>query len=383
MSKHAVVQFGVVYALLFPGVFGFVPSPTNVSVVCHNFVNVLYWNYSNPTEQMKFAIKVEPYESPSQTVDTSQTYLDISSYSTDVEDDYLVLLTAHDGQEKSENVSIRFTYSKDYFDENKHKYKCSLDFPAVNTSVHKDVIEVSFQHPFKLYKQEIMNDEFTYTITHDEQMVEYSCFEDEDLCNAEVHFNQSVAGQCVELKLEGVIAGIPSYTYSNVCVPQPTPETDSAISSHIKDKTGLIAALIGVGTIVLFITMGFVWLLCRKWSKIPKIPAFLRNVIPGQSPTTQPEPTPISKMTPQGHTPLLTDSFSYDSFPSSPTEKDCKENTILDDTVVDLPVVSEEDMEGEDFEGFGSSSDYDRPKFLQEMSPGDFTEGYGPRPPVI
>ncbi|XP_059422810.1 interferon gamma receptor 1-like [Carassius carassius] len=376
MSKHAVVQLGVVYALLFPAVFGFVPSPTNVSVVCHNFVNVLYWNHSNPTEQTKFAIKVEAYESASQTVDTSQTYLDISSYSTDVEDDYLVFLTAHDGQEKSENVSIRFTYSKDYFDEKKHKYKCSLDFPAVNTSVHKDVIEVSFQHPFMLYKQEIMNDEFMYTITHDEQMVEYSCFEEDELCIAEVHFNQSVAGQCVELKLEGVIAGIPSYTFRNICVPQQPPEND---------KTGIIAALIGVGTIVLFIFMGFVWLLCRKWSKIPKIPAFLRNVIPVQSSTTQPEPTPISRMTPQGHTPLLTQTFSYDSFPSSPTEKDCKENTILDDTGVALPVVSEEDMEGEDFEGLQvcRSSDYDSPKFLQEMSPGDFTEGYGPRPPVI
>lgn len=44
----------------------------------------------------------------------------------------------------------------------------SLDFPAVNTSVHKDVIEVSFQHPFKLYEKEIMKEEFTYKITHDE-----------------------------------------------------------------------------------------------------------------------------------------------------------------------------------------------------------------------
>ncbi len=88
-------------------------------------------------------------------------------------------------------------------------------------------------------------------------------------------------------------------------------------------------------------------------------------------------------MTAQGHTPLLTEeTFSYGSPPISPTEKD-KANTILDDTVVDLPEVSEEDMDCEDSEGFGRSSDYDSPKFLQEMSPGDITEGYGPRPPVI
>uniref|UniRef100_A0A8C2GHX6 Interferon gamma receptor 1-like b n=1 Tax=Cyprinus carpio TaxID=7962 RepID=A0A8C2GHX6_CYPCA len=376
MSKYLVVQFGVFYALLFPGAVGFVPPPTNVSVVCHNFVNVLYWNYSKPTEQTKFGIKVEPYESPSKTVDTSQTYLDISNYSRNADDDYLVFVTAHDGQEKSENVSIRFTYSKDYFDRNKHKYKCSMDFPAVNTSVHKDVIEVFFQHPFMLHKQELLNDEFTYTITHDEQMISYSCFEDEELCTAEIHFNQSIAVQCVELKLEGMIAGIPSHTYRNVCVPQQTPpETD---------KTGIIAALVGGGTIVLFIIMGFVWLLCKKLSQIPKIPEFLRNVLPRQSPATQPETTTISRMTSQGHTPLLTEeTFNYGSTPCSPTEEDSKANTILDDTVVDLREVSEGDMDGGDSEGFVRSSDYDSPKFLQEMGPGDFTEGYGPRPPVI
>uniref|UniRef100_A0A673JM36 Fibronectin type-III domain-containing protein n=1 Tax=Sinocyclocheilus rhinocerous TaxID=307959 RepID=A0A673JM36_9TELE len=364
MSKDPVVQFGVFYALLFPGVFGFVPSPTNVSVVCHNFVNVLFWNYSNPTEQLKFSVMVKPYVSASQTVDTSQTYLDISSYSRDADDDYFVFVTAHDGQEKSENVSIRFTYSKDYFNENTHKYKCSLNFPAVNTSVHKDVIEVSFQHIFLLHKQDILNEEFKYTITHDEQKVLYSCFVEEELCTAEIHFNQSVAGQCVELKLEGMIAGIPSYTYRNVCVPQQTPETD---------KTGIIAALLGGGTIVLFIIIGFVWLLWRKWSKIPKMPQGLWCVISRQSHTmlvSQPEPTDICPVTSQGP-------------PSSPTEEACKTVSTLDDTVVDLSEVSEEDMDCEDSEGFGRLSDYDRPKFLQEMSPGDCTEGYGPRPPVL
>ncbi|XP_043089295.1 interferon gamma receptor 1-like [Puntigrus tetrazona] len=373
MSKDPVVQFGVFSVLLFPVVFATVPSPTNVSVVCHNFVNVLYWNYSKPTEQLKFSVLVKPYESASRTVDTSQTYLDISSYSGDVGDDYFVSVSAHDGQEISERASIRFTYSKDYFDENKHKYKCSLDFPALNTSVHKDVIEVSFQHPFMLHNQDILNDEFEYTITHDERKFLFSCFEDEELCTAEIYLNQSAAGQRVELKFEGKIAGIHSYTYRSVSVPQQTPETDD---------TGILAALLGGGIVVLFIISGFVWLLCRRFSKMPKIPAFLHTIIPDQSPTTQPEATSISKMTSQGHTPLLTeDTFNYGSSPTSPTEKD-EANPNLD-TVVDLPEASEEDMDFEDSGGFGRSSDYDSPKFLQEMSPEDFTEGYGPRPPVL
>jgi len=44
----------------------------------------------------------------------------------------------------------------------------SLDFPAVNTSVRKDVIEVSFWHPSLFYEQDILNEEFKYTITHDQ-----------------------------------------------------------------------------------------------------------------------------------------------------------------------------------------------------------------------
>ncbi len=56
---------------------------------------------------------------------------------------------------------------------------------------------------------------------------------EDEWCTADIHFNQSVAGQCVELKLEGNIAAIPSYTYRNICVPQQTPETGKSIISLI------------------------------------------------------------------------------------------------------------------------------------------------------
>ncbi|KAL0177209.1 hypothetical protein M9458_026103 [Cirrhinus mrigala] len=107
---------------------------------------------------------------------------------------------------------------------------------------------------------------------------------------------------------------------------------------------------------------------------------------PGQFNATlvsQPESTAVYPVVPQGHTPLLKEeSFSYGSPSISPTEKDCSK--IFNDTVVDLPEeVSQEDVNGDDSEGFCRSSDYDSPKFLQEMSPGDITEGYGPRPPIL
>lgn len=44
----------------------------------------------------------------------------------------------------------------------------SLDFPAVNASVHKDEVEMYFWHPYEIYEQDILYEEFKYTITHDQ-----------------------------------------------------------------------------------------------------------------------------------------------------------------------------------------------------------------------
>ncbi len=58
-----------------------------------------------------------------------------------------------------------------YFDFKQYRlllFPGSLDFPAINASVHKDVIEVSFQHPFMLHQRDVLKEEFMYTITHDE-----------------------------------------------------------------------------------------------------------------------------------------------------------------------------------------------------------------------
>ncbi|XDV50908.1 hypothetical protein PO909_019894 [Leuciscus waleckii] len=354
--------------------FSTVPSATNVSVVCHNFVNVLYWNYSDPAEEMRFSVLVKPYESDDpRTVYTSQMYLDFSNYSNDAADDYIVDVTAYVGQEKSEPASIRFTYSKDYYDEKTHTNKCSLDFPAVNTSGHKDVIEVSFWHPSLFYEHGIPNEEFKYTVTYDEETFTDSCFEDEDLCITQIHLNQSLAGHCVELKFEGKIAAIPTHTSRSVCVPPLQTHTDHSV---------LIMAFLGVGVVMFFIIAGVVWILSKKWSKIPKFPEALRNFISGQTPTTlhpQPEDNLSSPTASDGHKPLLTEV----SYPTSLDEKDCETTTDLANTEADEPQVPEEDDDDDDFTVCGQSSDYNSPKCLIEMSHEDFAEGYGPRPPIL
>lgn len=66
-------------------------------------------------------------------------------------------------------------------------------------------------------------------------MFEDSCVVDEDededeyLCIAQIHLNQSLVGQCVELSFEGMIAGIPTHTSRNVCVPPLTPHTGKTL----------------------------------------------------------------------------------------------------------------------------------------------------------
>ncbi|XP_052006378.1 interferon gamma receptor 1-like isoform X1 [Xyrauchen texanus] len=264
MSTDPAFTIWVFFAFLCQIVCGFVPSPTNVSLDCHNFVNILYWNYSKPTEQLKFIVMVKPYVSDLQTVETSQMHLNISEYTSDPADNYVVTVTAHDGKEKSEHVSVQFTYSSDFYNDNTHK--CSVHFPDVNMSVHKDMIDVFFLHPYNFYKQDILKEVFLYRVTHDQRDSTFECLDDEELCTAVIHLNQSFDGQCIELLLEGMIAAIHTSTYRNVCV-----------SVHKPTETGYIPAVIGVVVVLLFIAVGFVWILCKKWSRIPQIPKILEQ----------------------------------------------------------------------------------------------------------
>ncbi|XP_056326628.1 interferon gamma receptor 1-like [Danio aesculapii] len=368
------IQLGLLYVTLCQRVFGVVPPPTNLSVVCHNFKNVLYWNYGSAVQQPMFTVNLIPYESDSQTLKTSETLLDISSYSSDTTDHYVVLVTADVGQENSESLSVKFTYSTDYYDGKTHK--CTLDFPPVDASVHKDVIEVVFKHPSAFYTQASLEEEFVYTITLNQEKFSHSCFEDEDelenLCEAKVHVNQSLAGQCVELKFEGKIASIPVHTYRNVCVPQLEPASA---------KTELIAAFLCGGFALLFIVSVILWFIYKNFSKIPKVPTILRNIVtrPSSTPYSQPESPHVSSMTSATHNPVLV--YNNESLLDFVHDEVSRTTDTLVNTEVEEPAPSEEEYDSSG--GFGKSSDYDSPKCLLEMSPGDFSEGYGPRPPIL
>nr|XP_055026856.1 interferon gamma receptor 1-like [Misgurnus anguillicaudatus] len=376
MSNHPTLSCWLFIVLLYGGVCS-VPSPTNISVVCHNFVNVLYWNYSTtPTEEVRFNVKIKPYTGLLQTVDTSEMYLDMSEYTSDVNDNYFVTVKALDGQE----VSIKFTYSRSMSDESTHK--CYVDFPPIETSVHKDKMNVSFSHPYNIYNYESLNEVFTYRVTHDERETSFDCYDDEELCTAEIHIGQSEMGKCIDLTFEATVDVLFSTFNKNVCLPK---------MPNVPDKPIYIAALVGGGVVILFIVLGFVWLLCKKWSSIPKIPEVLINFMTPNKPVSvihQPLETTVSPVSPASHLPLLQteNTIGFEVPIVSPPEKD-PSFTLHDTEVVMDPETSctserDENYESEESD-YGKSSDYDSPKFLQEMSPGDFATGYGPRPSVL
>ncbi|XP_056617029.1 interferon gamma receptor 1-like [Triplophysa dalaica] len=380
MSKDLMFSIWVFCGLFFQ-VVCFVPAPTNISIVCQNFVNVLYWNYSKPIEHLEFLVMVKSYMGEIKTLRTSQTYLDISEYTSDVSDSYYVTVSAHDGQEESNTVFNKFTYSIDLADDNMHK--CSVEFPAINTSVHKDVISVFFSHPYNIYEQSSLLDDFPYRITYNREVRNPICFEEEDLCTEDIHLDENLAGKCLEFKFEGMVGVLFTTTYKNVCVSE-------IRNDRIVDNLSYFAAIVVGGVVILFIFVGFIWLLWKKWSKFPKIPEMLMIFLsPQRLPTVihPPETIVVSKVSPTCHDPLL-EQQEFEAC-ESPTISPLEKVTTIIPTETEVVMVpetsaaSEEDVNFEESEDYGKSSDYDRPKFLQEMSPGDFTTGYGPRPPVL
>lgn len=97
--------------------------------------------------------------------------------------------------------------------------------------------------------------------------------------------------------------------------------------------------------------------------------------------------TAVSQVSPIGHIPLLEQQESeiFDSPVVSPLEKHTTSIPTETEVVMvpETSAASEGEVNFEESDDYGKSSDYDSPKFFVEMSPGDFTTGYGPRPPVL
>ncbi|KAM8738664.1 growth/differentiation factor 10b isoform 2-T2 [Acanthopagrus schlegelii] len=134
-----------------------VEPPTNVTLHCHNLLNVLKWSYGEFLPGLKFKVFVGSLSSPPQViwVDPPNLQADVS-FSSDPRNDYFINVKAVIGQDESAAAppgGIKFSFFKGSL----ANQKCFLDFPAVNVSVQDDHVMFSFTHPWLLYNYTFTN----------------------------------------------------------------------------------------------------------------------------------------------------------------------------------------------------------------------------------
>ncbi|XP_035387521.1 interferon gamma receptor 1-like [Electrophorus electricus] len=353
-------------------VFCSVPPPTNLTLNCHNFHNVLYWNYSEPSLQPLFIVTIRNYEGPRQLVNTSKNYLDISSYTQDADDAYFVsvVATLNESAIHSSGRSTQFTYG-----EFSSKTKCTVDFPPLNISVWSRRFEINYRHPFYIYGIETLNDTFIYSVEYNEtESTIYSCLVTELVCTEKMHLPESLYGSCMMVHFKGSVKGIQTDISRNVC--------SDRLDPNEKDWTTIITTLVCSGIVVIMIiVVGGV--LYKKRTQIKPqnsvISKFL-SIVRSDHAMIVPEQPTLCAVTSVGHIPLLQ---TPDDVPT-PTN-------ISPTDVTHFPIDSIPNMESsgsqepesmveeEESEDAKSSTGYDCGKFLVVMSPGDTVDAYGPR----
>ncbi|KAL6487571.1 hypothetical protein MHYP_G00041970 [Metynnis hypsauchen] len=360
----------------------FASHPTNVSVSCHNFENVVYWNYSDLSQKPEFAVTIGVYKGEQPPVlKTTESYLDISNYTDEADNVYDVYVEAWlNGSESARSREVvKFTYSQD-FPKSSLFSKCVVDFPDVDVSASHHTIELSFVHPYDFYDSESLNDNLSYRVTCNEtECGNAECsideYVDKSLCTDEMHIPEDLYGRCFSIHLEAYINSIPIKTSKEVC----------SLSTPSKHDVTLITSLvcIGVGILLIFLAAGAVMYkkVTQPESQSAIINKVLRMVKTDPS-VMDPERPTVSEIRSISHTPLLVtsdDVISISTSPSPPAEithfpvQPITDVELLEDQE---PGGGEED---DDFNGFSDSfSGYDCQKFPLEMSPGDTVEAYRP-----
>ncbi|XP_030012561.1 growth/differentiation factor 10b isoform X2 [Sphaeramia orbicularis] len=144
-------------------------TPTNVTLQCHNFNNVLRWNYDQLTPGLKFKVIVRSENSkPVELwVDSPTLHIDLSSFS-DPADGYYVTVSAVMGDDESPSAGMKYNY---YENANVNK-KCTVDFPAVNVTVTEDkVVHFRFIHPWLFYNADPKPKKKLPTFDYDVQVI--------------------------------------------------------------------------------------------------------------------------------------------------------------------------------------------------------------------
>ncbi|XP_060781407.1 interferon gamma receptor 1-like [Neoarius graeffei] len=355
-----------------------VPAPTNVSLTCHNFTNVLYWNYSKPELQPEFNIKIRGYMSKPKSVRTTQTYLDISEYTQDSEDAYYITVEAQlRGTElNASSEDITFSYRKDL----PSMIPCVVDFPALNISVFPQAIKLSFLHPFDVYQVDSLEDAFSYTVFGDLQSEKLNyCDSGEGPCTGELYLVESLNGSCINISIKGDVNGISTETSRIVCGVAPN-EMDWTVILTI-----VMCSMVGLLFLIIIGVKIFKKLI--QPDSQSTIFSKLLGMVNSDRIINEPEQPHLSVVASLGHTPLLetSDPAFLDTFSPTVTEESLFPTHLPIHSSTDGKVLDEEDtgeMEDSDSGGFNSGnsfSGYDSQKFPVDMGQGDMVDAYGPR----
>uniref|UniRef100_A0A8B9KL44 Fibronectin type-III domain-containing protein n=1 Tax=Astyanax mexicanus TaxID=7994 RepID=A0A8B9KL44_ASTMX len=334
---------------------------SDVSVMCHNFENVVSWNNPNPQLQPEYIVTLRGYsrETESIALKTTSNFMDISEYTQNIEEIYFVSVKTASADESFE---VNFTYKQDFPDLVK---KCTVDFPSMNTSALRHTIEISFDHPLDVYYIKVNSDDdvFKYTVRCNETACgEYECT---DLCTAEIPVPESLYGQCFSLHFTGELSSTRFEGSKDVCVPvEPEKKTDVHLITGLVCGTVVLLMLVIVAGIEIYKRM-------NGSDSQRAISKFLQSlgVASSETPVIEPERPHMSEINSISDAPLL---VTPDDDVSTPI-------TLSPEEVTHMPITLISEMEeqraSEEEEAFDNGG-YDRQKFPLEMSPGDIVDAY-------
>ncbi|XP_055746030.1 interferon gamma receptor 1-like [Salvelinus fontinalis] len=381
-------------------VVSYVPPPVNVSLMCHNFHNVIYWNYSEPSLQPQFNVEMTRKYSGAALVcsNTSLYHCDVSSFTKVILEGYRFILTAVVGQ-NTNSSEISFTYDDTVYP-GLLDVQCSLDFPPVNISAVSDqMIKVQFIHPFHIYKHAIIKDErpdhkeFNYMVITEYHLKQhrFDCsYKQHHVCEAEILVDGEMDRHCIKIK--GKMNNVHVSAHQNICI-------EGKHGDSGPNYTALYIVIPIVATVVIAFIVWLIYSKLRSGSfPQPKILASMLSHMGSVRSLMLPERAILSEVQ-TGGSPLLQTPME-----SLPDETLTVINTPQEE-VLRLPIgLKDKEWSGGEVmlpnEGSGSSlqvtrelglevksdfselSDYDCPHrpviipVIEEMSPGDTVTGY-------
>ncbi|XP_036811421.1 interferon gamma receptor 1 isoform X1 [Oncorhynchus mykiss] len=282
-----------------------VPPPVNVSVICHNFHNVIYWNYSEPSLQPQFNVEMTRKYSGAALVcsNTSLYHCDVSSFTKVIEEGYRFILTAVGQNTNSSEIS--FTYDDTVYPD-LVDVQCSLDFPPVNISAVSDqIIKVQFIHPFHIYKYAIIKNErpdhkeFDYMVVTEDHLKQhnFACsYKQHHVCEAEIPVDGKMDRHCIKMK--GKMNNVHVSAHQNICIE----------GKHGDSGPSYTALYIVIPIVAMVVIAFIVWLIYSKLTSgsfpQPKILASILSHIGSVRSLMLPERAILSEVQ-TGGSPLL------------------------------------------------------------------------------